>query len=391
MILFIPIAWLQLIHNRIRFIATLAGVAFVAILLFLQLGFQDAMFDSSVRVHQSLRGDLFIISTQYKALTSQQSFPRTRLYQSLALDEVDSVSPIYFQFGKLKNIDNGEKASIFVFGINPGSPTFNLPEINQNLDKLKLSDAALFDRESRSEFGPIAEQFQKKKSVRVEIAPFNQIVTAKSFKIIGLFGIGTSFGVDGNIITNSSTFLRAFGDRQADNIDLGLIMLKPGSNLQKVQKILRDSLPKDVQIFNRQEFIQFEKDYWDLRTPVGFSFRVMVTMGIIVGIGIAYQILYSNIASHLIEYATLKAIGFASKYLLSAVFQQAVILAILGYLPGLIVSYFVYDLTKEATRLPVIMSFDKQFSVLMAVLSMCVVSGILAIQKLRSADPADIF
>jgi putative ABC transport system permease protein len=391
MLLFIPISWLQLIHNRVRFIATLAGVSFVAILLFMQLGFQDAMFDSSVRVHKSLQGDLFIISTQYQALTSQQSFPRNRLYQTLALDEVESVSPLYFQFGKLKNIENGEKSSIFVFGINPGSPTFNLPEINQNLDTLKLQDAALFDRESRSEFGPITEQFQQKKLVQVEIAPFNQIVTAQRFKILGLFGIGTSFGVDGNIITNSSTFLRAFTDRQADNIDLGLIMLKPDSNLQKVQQILQESLPKDVKILSRQEFIQFEKDYWDIRTPVGFAFKVMVTMGIIVGIGIAYQILYSNIASHLLEYATLKAIGFANKYLLGAVFQQAVILAILGYLPGLIVSYFVYDLTKDATRLPVIMSFDKQFSVLMAVLSMCVISGFLAIQKLRSADPADIF
>jgi putative ABC transport system permease protein len=357
----------------------------------MQLGFQDAMFDSSVRVHQSLQGDLFVLSSQYKSLTSQQSFPRNRLYQTLALDPVESVSPLYFQFGKLKNIENGQKSSIFVFGIDPGSPTFNLPEINQNLDTLKLPDAALFDRESRPEFGPIAPQFQQGQPVQLEIAPFNEIVAAKRFKILGLFSIGPSFGVDGNIITNSSTFLRTFADRQSDNIDLGLILLKPGSNVEQVKQTLRESLPHDVKIFDRQEFIDFEKNYWDLRTPVGFSFKVMVTMGIIVGIGIAYQILYSNIASHLIEYATLKAIGFANQYLLNAVFQQALILAILGYLPGLIVSFGVYDLTKSSTGLPVLMSLDKQFSVLVAVLLMCTISGFLAIQKLRSADPADIF
>jgi putative ABC transport system permease protein len=391
MIFSIPLAWLQLIHHRVRFLATLAGVAFVVVLLFMQLGFQDAMFDSSVRVHQSLNGDLFMISSQYRALTSQQNFSRNRLYQTLALPEVESVSPLYFQFGKLRNIESGEKSSIFVFGIDPDANTFNLPEIQQNLDKLKFPDTAMFDRESRSEFGSIAEQFDQGKPINLEIAPFNEIIAAKRFNIVGLFGIGPSFGVDGNIITNYSTFLRAFQERRADNVDLGIIKLASGANVEKVQQVLKNSLSNDVRIFTRQEFIDFEKQYWDLRTPVGFSFKVMVTMGIIVGIGIAYQILYSNIASHLVEFATLKAIGFANKFLLNAVFQQALFLAILGYIPGLIVSFGVYDLTKEATRLPVLMSLDKQFSVLVAVLLMCCISGILAVQKLRSADPADIF
>jgi putative ABC transport system permease protein len=391
MIFSIPLAWLQLVHHRIRFLATLAGVAFVVMLLFMQLGFQDAMFDSAVRVHQSLEGDLFMISSQYKALTSQQNFSRNRLYQTLALPEVESVSPLYFQFGKLKNIESGEKSSIFVFGIDPDVTTFKIPEIQQNLDKLKFPDAALFDRESRPEFGPIAQQFEQGKQVQPEIAPFNEIINAKRFNIVGLFGIGPSFGVDGNIITNYSTFLRAFQERQADNIDLGIIKLAPDSNLQKIQRVLKNSLTKDVRILTRQEFIDFEKQYWDLRTPVGFSFKVMVTMGIIVGIGIAYQILYSNIASHIVEFATLKAIGFANKFLLNAVFQQALFLAILGYIPGLIVSFGVYDVTKDVTKLPVLMTLDKQFSVLVAVLLMCCISGMLAVQKLRSADPADIF
>ena len=115
MLLSIPLAWLQLIHRKVRFLATLAGIAFVVVLLFMQLGFQDALFESAVRVHQVLEGDLFLTSSQYKALTSRQSFPRTRLYQTLAAPEVESVSPLYFQFGKLKNINNGQKYSPIFF------------------------------------------------------------------------------------------------------------------------------------------------------------------------------------------------------------------------------------------------------------------------------------
>lgn len=278
-----------------------------------------------------------------------------------------------------------------MFGIDPNAPTFNLSEVEKNLDKLKLPDAALFDRQSRPEFGPIAEQFDREKDVTLEISPYNEINTAKRFVIKGLFSIGPSFGVDGNIITNSSTLLRTFSDRQADEIDLGLITLKKGSDLKKTQQQLIASLPNDVEIFTRQEFINFEKQYWNVRTPVGFVFQLMVTMGFIVGVGISYQILYSNISSHIVEYATLKAIGFSNKYLLIAVFQQALVLAILGYIPGLLVAFGMYDLTQNATGLPIAMTLDKQLLVLATVLSMCSVSGILAIQKLRSADPADIF
>jgi putative ABC transport system permease protein len=280
----------------------------------MQLGFQDALFDSAVRVHQVLQGDLFLTSSQYKALTSQQSFPRTRLYQTLAVEGVESVSPLYFQFGKLKNILNGQKYSIFVIGIDPSKSNFNLAQINQNINQVKLPDTALFDLSSRPEFGPIAAQFKEKQQLDLEIAAFNQITTAKRFKIKGLFSLGPSFGVDGNLITNHSTFLTAFPDRQVENIDLGLITLKDNYAAEEVRDRLVASLPQDIQILTLAEFIELEKDYWNLRTPIGFIFKIMVFMGFVVGIGITYQILYSNISNHLIAYATLKAIGFTNGY-----------------------------------------------------------------------------
>ena len=391
MILSIPLAWLQLVHKKVKFLATLAGIAFVVILLFMQLGFQDALFDSAVRVHEVLEGDLFLTSSQYKALTSQQSFPRTRLYQTLAVEGVESVSPLYFQFGKLKNILDGQKYSIFVMGIDPSKSNFNLVQVNQNIDRLKIPDTALFDLSSRPEFGPIAAEFQKKQEMDVEIASFNQITIAKRFKIKGLFSLGPSFGVDGNIITNYSTFLKAFPDRRVENIDLGLITLEDNDRAEEVRDRLAASLPQDIQILTLAEFIEIEKSYWNLRTPIGFIFKIMVFMGFAVGIGITYQILYSNISNHIVAYATLKAIGFTNGYLLTAVFQQALLLAILGFVPGIIVSFGLYDLATNTTRLPVIMDATKTINVFISVIIMCSISGTLAMQKLRSVDPADIF
>jgi putative ABC transport system permease protein len=390
MLLTIPLAWLQLVRQRTRFIVALAGIAFVAVLMFMQLGFQDALYSSATQLHQNLAGDLFLISSQYKALTSQQNFPRARLYQALGFDGVESVSALYLQFAKLKNSQTGQKYPIYVLGFDPAKSVFNLPEVNQKSKILQIPDLVLFDRSSRIEFGPIAENFAQNKSVIVEIFSYNRSVGYK-VKIGGLFTQGPSFGVDGNLIISYSTFLRTFQDRKAGEIDIGLITLKPGADLQKVAANLSANLPEDVKVFTRQDFINFEKEYWSVRTPIGFIFSLMVVMGFVVGVVVVYQILYSNISNHLVEYATLKAMGFKNNYLLSVVFQQAFVLAVLGYVPGLIISFGLYDLAKKSTQLPVIMSSDKALTVLISAVLMCFTSGFFSISKLRSADPADIF
>ena len=390
MILAIPLAWLQLTRQTIRFLVTLAGIAFVVILIFMQVGFQDALYTSSTLLHSNLKGDLFLISTQYRALTSQQAFSRSRLYQTLGFDGVESVSPLYFAFAKLKNPQDGQKNTIYVIGIDPAKPALALPEVNQNLDKIKFPDVALFDRKSRVEFGPISQEFEQGKKVEIEIFDYNQAVGYR-VKVVGLFTLGNSFGVDGNLIMNYLTFLRTFPTRQAEKIDVGAITLKPGANIQQVHRALETSLPKDVLVLTKQQFIDMEKQYWAIRTPIGFVFNLSVSMGFIVGVAVVYQILFSNISNHLMEYATLKAMGFKNNYLLGVVFQQASFLAVLGYIPGFALSLGLYDIANKATHLPVLMSFDKALLVLTSVTLMCFVSGAIAMGKLRSADPADIF
>ena len=174
-------------------------------------------------------------------------------------------------------------------------------------------------------------------------------------------------------------------------IDVGVVTLKPNANAQKVLKNLRTNLPDDIKIFTQSGFINFEQQYWATRTPIGFILNLMLTMASIVGIVIVYQILYSNISTQLIAYATLKAIGYENKYLLNIVFQQAFILAVLGYVPGFAISLGLYDFAMEATKLPIMMNFHNTVIVLISTILMCMISGALTVNQLRSTDPADIF
>ncbi|HEY9859344.1 MAG TPA: ABC transporter permease DevC [Candidatus Obscuribacterales bacterium] len=384
MILAIPLAWLQLVREKVRLLIALAGIGFAVILMFMQLGFRDALFDSAIRLHQSFQGDIFLISPQSTALIAMRSFSQRRLYQALGFEEVASISPVYLDFALWKNPENRRTRGILVIGIDPADTVFDVPGLQATLPQIQLPEVVLFDEASRPEFGPVAADLNQGKTVTTEVA-------GRRIKVGGLFKLGASFGADGNLITSDLNFLRIFERRKKGLIDVGIIKLKPGANVEQAVKKLRQSLPQDIKIFSKQEFIEFEKSYWQSSTAIGFIFTLGTAMGFIVGIVIVYQILYTDVSDHLPEYATLKAMGYKNSYLLSVVFQQALILSILGYIPGFALCLGLYDLTRNATSLPLLMTFDRALTVLGLAIIMCTLSGAIAVRKVQAADPADIF
>jgi len=59
MIVKIPLAWLQLVRTKVRSLVAVAGIAFIVILMFMQLGFQDALYSSATQLHRNLQGIYF--------------------------------------------------------------------------------------------------------------------------------------------------------------------------------------------------------------------------------------------------------------------------------------------------------------------------------------------
>lgn len=379
-----PLSWLQLSHEKARLLIALAGIGFADMLMFIQLGFQAALFDSSVTFHKALTGDIFLMSPQSDALGFTKTFSERRLYQSLAVEEVESVVPIYLNFGSWKNPIKRNTRTILTIAFNPAQNPVNFPGIQQNIDQIKLPDVVLFDDSSRAEFGPIPDLLAQNKVVKAE-------VDSRKVTVGGIFTMGASFAADGNILTSDTNFLRLFPDRQKGLIDMGIINLKPGANLESVKATLEAKLPKDVEIFDREEFIQNEISYWQNATAIGFIFTLGTAIGFVVGIVIVYQILYTDVANHLPEYATLKAMGYKDSYFVVLVFQEAIILAVLGFLPGYLIATGLYSLAAGATALPLAMTANRAITVLILTVIMCCVSGSVAVRKLSAADPADIF
>jgi putative ABC transport system permease protein len=380
----INLAWSQLTKEKGRFLVALAGIAFADILMFIQFGFQDALFDSAIKPHRSFRADLVLINPQMRTLFAVKSFPRERLQQTLAFDGVASVNPIYIASGQWRNPMTKMDRTILVWGIDPGRSPFNLPEVNQSLDQLKPLNNLLYDQAGRPEFGPVAQELK-------QTGKFETQLNEKNIRVQGLFSMGASFTADGNVIVSDSTFMQIFNNRKIDDIEVGLLTVKPNSDIPHLQRSLANFLPKDVQVLTPSQFAEIERTYWAEGTGIGFIFGIGAVMGFIVGIVIVYQILYSDVNDHLPEYATLKAMGYRDRYLLGTLMQEAMLLACFGFLPGFALAVGLYQLTFAATMLPIAMTVARATTVYLLTVVMCFISGAIAMRKLQAADPADIF
>lgn len=161
--------------------------------------------------------------------------------------------------------------------------------------------------------------------------------------------------------------------------------------MDAIATTLRRLLPADVQVLTRREMIQNDLQFWLQTTAIGFIFTLGVIVSFIVGTVIVYQILYTDIRDHMTEYATLKAMGYSGRYLFGVVLQEAVILAIAGFVPGWVVAVGLYRLTREATNLPMIMTVNRLVLVLALTVVMCSLSGLISVRRAVTADPAEVF
>ena len=380
----IPLAWLLLTRQPARLAVALAGIAFAGILMFMQLGFRDGLFDASVTIHKLFDADLVVLSPRTTSSIGMAGFPRRRLVQALADPDVIGTTPVHWNLLLWRNPSTRNTRSILAIGFEPGDPLFTDPQLAKKAQVLTQRGRLLFDELSRPEFGPIGPLFRQGKVVETEVA-------GKRVRVAGLVSLGPSFGADGNMLVSRETYLYLMPDTAPGSIELGLVRLAPGADPEAVAARLRENLPQDVQILTKKGFEEFEKNYWRTSTAIGFIFSLGAAMGFVVGCVIVYQILHSDVSDHLPEYATLMAMGYRLSSLLGVVAREGLLLAILGFVPAWLAGQGLYMVVRSGTRLPVYMQPERSLLVFVLILAMCMASAGLAMRKLGDADPAEIF
>ena len=379
-----PIGWLQLRHKPLRLMVALLGISFAVLLIMMQLTFRSALFESAVRFHERLNYDIVLFSKNSVFIVRPQPFSIRRLYQSLGDEDVRDISPVYLFPAVWKNPWTNDRRSLSAFGFDPADDLLDTDGFADNHDRLRQQDVIIFDALSRPEFGPVAESFKAGEEIVTEI-------NDRQIKVAGLYEMGTSFGIDGSFMTSTDNWMRLFPDRPRDQIQLGLIRLREGADHNAVRDRLIEYLPKDVLVMTKADFVQRETSYWNSATPIGYIFAFGAIMGFVVGAIIVYQILFADVSEHLNEYATLRAMGYANRFISGIVIQQAVILGVLGFIPGLVAVHWLCGKAAAATNLPLYITQDRATTVFIMTLAMCAISALLALRKVRRLDPADVF
>lgn len=380
----LPIGWLQLTHSRGRFIAAVSGVAFANLLVFMQLGIMGALNSSTIAPYAMLNANIILSSEDGNTLTDDGHIPRARMFQALGVSGVSDATPLYI--GNLPfTLEDGASVSLLSFGMDIAKPHFTSAKISASLDRLSIENTALLDEGTRG---------MPRSVIDALIAGdrFGFESGGKTLTAIGTMQVGGGFLADGMMMMSDQTFLRVFPRRNSGAPNHILIQIDDGVAVDTVIARLQTALPyRNLKIQSMQGSAANDLAYMSTERPTGIIFGFGVFMGILVGLVIVYQVLSTDVADHLREYATFKAMGFGQPFFLGIVFEEAIILAVFGFVPGFIVSMGLYAGLVSVTGLPVAMNASRAILVFLGTLTACSLSGAIATRRLANADPADLF
>jgi putative ABC transport system permease protein len=403
----VPLAWKNLAHDRVRFALFTSGVGFAVVLMGVQYGIMNAMLDSNTVLLERLNADLVLVNPNKASLLFRDAINRRRLEQAASQPGVARVDPVFveYQLGMLRHTASDpdsrtQTRRIRVVAVDPEANALHLPMVPaSDWEQLNVPGTALYDRKSRrhpdqrnfpgqSVFGKLAD------GMRTELSGRNITLIGDGFEM------GFDFGTDGTIIVSDRTFAdwirRPYtmpGMDPLAEVDLGVVRLEPGADRDAVRRELSALFAEhgDVDVLTRDGIVAREKWFWWTNTPIGFAFGAGVVLGFIVGMVICYQILASDVADHMPEYATLKAIGYPNRYLSQVVLQEALILAAAGFALGMPVTLGVYWVLTDITGLPMRAPLERVGLILALTVVMCATSALLAVRNVKKVDPADVF
>jgi putative ABC transport system permease protein len=398
------LAWSNLAHKRGRTAIAAGGVAFAVILVFMELGFLGGVGRTATMLFDKLNFDLLLASSEYLDMSRPGEIPRGRLSQARTARGVKDAIPLSVgvagwrlppQRGLFGTSPGGGLMSINLLAAPPGQvdrafrvgPEGAFPSVDEARARgalLGRLDSFLLDRRSKPEFGDVNQMLpggSESDNIRLN---------GQQAIIVGSFDLGTGFSWNGMLLSSEETFAR-FMMRPADEVNFGLLQLEPGADPIAVQRELQSTLPPDVRVYTRAEINASERHYWLRLTSIGQFLAVAVILAVVVGIIFVYQMMAADIRNMLPEFATVKALGYRPPYLTGVVLWQAVMLAVLGYLPGFAATIGLYSIARNWGGIPTGMTIEVALGVLILTAGMCLVSGLLAVRKVHAADPADLF
>lgn len=365
----------NLFHDRVRLIATIVGIVFSIILVTVQMGLYLSFSRMVTTMIDHAQADLWIVPRGTKCFEDPSLLDERERFRALAVSGVAEAAPVVIGFAEWR-LPRGGATPVFIIGSDQKKPGLQPWDIVAgSLEDLATPDAvavdeSYFDRLGVSQIGDIAEMRQRKARVALITKGIRSFTTTPY--VFTTFDRARSYI---GIANNKATYF--------------LVRVTPGSNIETVRQQIADNV-KDSEVLTEAEFRERSRSFWLFGTGAGAALFAGALLGIIVGTVIVAQTLYSSTKDHLNEFATLRAIGSSSVYIVKVILWQALLSAVIGFLIAAGIGLLVVKFTAD-TALPVLMTPGLMVGLFALTVVMCAVSAISAILEVMRIDPAMVF
>jgi putative ABC transport system permease protein len=369
------LAYRNLFHDRLSLVVTLTGIVFSVTLVAVQFGLYIGSETMIAAMLDNSKGDLWIVPFGTKSFDDPSFLIGREKYAALSTPGVAGAEDLVVGFAAWRKPKGGTTAVLLV-----GSDYKNGSLKPWNIKQGSIADLA----------EPL--------SVAVDDTYFTDLGAEKLGDLAEINDTRVRIGAVTHGIRSFTTLPYVFTSLQrarqlldAANAQASytLIRLAPNANLESVRADLMDRL-KDREILPQREFRKRSVDYWLFQTGAGSALIAGAALGLIVGVVIVAQTLYSSTKDHLNEFATLRALGASAGYIHKVILIQAIVSAFIGYGIGMILSLLVIWATKGTTLL-IIMTPGLALLLFALTIGMCIIAAISAIFKVTRIDPAGVF
>ena len=371
----VSLARKNLLHDRLRFVITVAGVAFAVTLVFLQVGLFMGLLAKATVTIENAAADIWVTSKRTPNVDFAHTFPETNVLRVRGVPGVERADNLLIQFMNIQ-LPSGAEEGCLVYALDDFS-SWNLPwnSAGAELRVLKRGQFIFMDRSAERRFGPF------------EVGQYREIL-GRRFRIVGTTTGAASF-------TTAPIVFMDYGNAQEllqtlqGKTHYVLVRLAPGADPKAVKAEIARRLPYN-DVYTRSEWAGRSRSYWVVSTGLGMNMGVTVFLGILVGIVIVAQTLYTSAVEHVKEFGTVKAIGGSNLAIYRILGEQALIAAVIGFALGAVLSYAARPAMAQL-HLNVLISPGFAAVVFLGTLLMCLGAALFSFRRVAGIDPALVF
>ncbi|HWM93857.1 MAG TPA: ABC transporter permease [Thermoanaerobaculia bacterium] len=375
----VDLARKNLLHDKLRFLITVSGVAFAVTLVFVQVGLFMGLLDNASITIEHIDADLWVTSKNTPNVDFAQTFPETAVQRVRSVPGVERADNLIVWFMTMA-LPTGAKEGTLVYALEDFERwKFPWNVVEGDLTDLRRGNYLFLDASAEKRFG------------KFQVGEYREVIGHR-MKIIGRTQDALSFSTTPILFLDYRRAQEMSPDELSGNTTYVLVKLAPGAtpgDVEAVRREIKRRLPHN-DIHTREEWASRSRRYWVESTGLGLNLAMTVFLGCLVGIVVVAQTLYTSTMEHIKEFGTVKAIGGSNWDIYKILGEQAVIAAVVGFLLGGLMSWFLRP-TMASIGLKLIISQPFAAMVGVGTLVLCLSAAMISFRKVARIDPALVF